>query len=308
MVRSRGWIDQMDLKRLRYFVAVADAGGFTRAAQQLNMSQPPLSRRINELEVELGVSLIDRDARPMALTQAGKFLLEQARLILLRVESLEVAMKELTQIERPFVRVAAPPSAIPLPLPTILRRFREAWPLARVSLIELNSLEQIGALKAGLIDVGFGRVRIDDAAVHRVILREEPLLAAVPTGHPLAAKARISLADLATEPFAIFPNDARPSFGGTILTVLADYGLTPSELIEVRDLQTAMTLVAAGEAVSLAPDGARYFTHPDVTFRDLVEPVSSPLILSSRVGDQGTALEAFVEVAHAVVRETDAAA
>jgi DNA-binding transcriptional LysR family regulator len=295
----------MDLKRLRYFVAVADAGGFTRAAQRLNMSQPPLSRRIHELEVELGVSLIDREVRPMALTQAGKFLLEQARLILLRVESLELAMKELTRIERPFVRVAAPPSAIPLSLPTILRRFREACPQARVSLVELNSLEQIGALKAGLIDVGFGRVRIDDTAVHRVVLREEPLLAAVPTGHALAAKPTVSLADLATEPFAIFPNDARPSFGGAILTVLADHGLAPSELIEVADFQTAMTLVAAGEAVSLAPDGARYFTHPDVTFRELVEAVSSPLILSSRVGDQGAALETFLEVVWSVVRDAD---
>ncbi|WP_176695987.1 LysR family transcriptional regulator [Phenylobacterium immobile] len=295
----------MDLKRLRYFVAVADAGGFTRAAQQLNMSQPPLSRRVHELETELGVSLIDRGARPLALTQAGKFLLEQARMILARVEGLELAMKELTQIERPFVRVAAPPSAIPSPLPSILRRFREVLPQARVSLIELNSLEQIGALKAGLIDVGFGRVRIDDAAVHRVVLREEPLLAAVPTRHRLATLPAVSLADLAREPFAIFPNDTRPSFGGTMLTVLADHGLAPSALIEVRDLQTAMTLVAAGEAVSLAPDGARYFTHPDVTFRALVERVSSPLILSSRVGDQSAALEIFVDVAHSVVRDAE---
>ncbi len=296
----------MDLKRLRYFVAVADAGSFTRAAARLNMSQPPLSRRIQELEAELGVSLIDRDARPMALTQAGKFLLEEARLILLRVERLEQSMKELTRVERPLVRVAAPPSAIPLALPTILRRFRETWPLARVSLVELTSLEQIRALNAGLIDVGFGRVRVDDAAVHRVVLRDEPLLAALPSRHALAGEPVVSLADLAHEPLAIFPNDAGPSFGGTVLTIFGDYGLSPRELVEVRDLQTAMTLVAAGEAVSLAPDGARFFTHPDIAFRPLREPVASPLILSSRVGDQGAALKAFLQLAETVVREADA--
>jgi DNA-binding transcriptional LysR family regulator len=293
----------MDLKRLRYFVAVADAGGFTRAAQQLNMSQPPLSRRIHELETELGVRLIDREARPMALTQPGKFLLEQARLILLRVERLEQEMKELTRMERPLVRVAAPPSATILALSTILRRFREAWPEARVSLVELNSLEQIRALKAGMIDVGFGRVRIDDAAVHRIVLREEPLLAALPAGHALAAQATVSLADLAREPFAIFPNDARPSFGGSVLTVFGDHGLSPRELIEVGDLQSAMILVAAGEAVSLAPEGARHFTHPDIAFRPLRETVVSPLILSSRVGDQSAALQAFLQVAQAALRE-----
>jgi DNA-binding transcriptional LysR family regulator len=293
----------MDLKRLRYFVAVADAGGFTRAAEQLNMSQPPLSRRIQELETELGVRLIDREARPMALTRAGKFLLEQARLILLRVERLEQEMKELTQMERPLVRVAAPPSATILALSMILRRFRAAWPEARVSLVELNSLEQIRALKAGMIDVAFGRVRIDDAAVHRVVLREEPLLAALPAGHALAAQAKVSLADLAREPFAIFPNDERPSFGASVLTAFGDHGLAPRELIEVGDLQSAMTLVAAGEAVSLAPEGVRHFTHPDIAFRPLRETVASPLIVSARAGDQSAALQAFLEVAQAVLRD-----
>ncbi|PVM82134.1 LysR family transcriptional regulator [Caulobacter endophyticus] len=297
----------MDLKRLRYFVAVADAGGFTRAAQILHMSQPPLSRRIHELEEELQVRLLDRDARPLALTEAGKFLLDAARPILRRVEQLERSMREFTQVERPVLRVAASPSAAPLALPTILRRFRAALPLANVSLLELTSPEQIKALKAGLVDVAFGRVRIDDPLIHRVVLDDEPLVAAVPLDHPLAAQSALALEELMDGTMVLFPNDARPSFGDSLLSLLHDRGLAPQEVIEVRDLHTAMTLVAAGEAFTLAPEAARHFSHPEIAFRDLSEPLSTPLILASRRGDQNPALQVFISVAEAALRQARAA-
>jgi DNA-binding transcriptional LysR family regulator len=296
----------MDLKRLRYFVAVAEAGGFTRAAEQLGMSQPPLSRRIQELEDELTVRLFDREARPMALAEAGKFLLESARPILRRVEQLERSMRDFNHLERPLVRVAASPSAGPLALPSILRRFRAAWPSANVSLVELTSPEQIKALKAGLIDVAFGRVRIDDPAIHRIVLGDEPLVAAVPLDHPLARTPKVALRDLMAGTMAVFPNDTRPSFGDTLLSLLQDRGLAPRDLIEVRDLHTAMTLVAAGEAFTLAPEAARHFSHPDIAFMDLDQALTTPLILASRNGDQSAALHAFVATAEATVRETRA--
>ena len=294
----------MDLKRLKYFVAVAEAGGFTRAAQRLHISQPPLSRRIQELEAEVGAQLIDRTARPQRLTEAGRLLFDQARPIISRMEQLEASMRLQVANVRPRLRMAAPPSAFPHRLPEAIRRFRQAAPDAEISLIELNSLEQVEALKGGLIDVGVGRVRIEDPAIRRTVLANEPLVAALPSDHILAqAGGAVGLEALGGETLVLFPNDARPSFGDFLLSLLHDRGLNPPAVIEVRDLHTALMLVAAGEGVCLTPQAASYVSHPLLVFRGIREPVSAPLILCSREGDANPALVLISEVLGAVLTE-----
>ncbi len=296
----------LDLKRLRYFIAVADAGGFGRAAERLHMSQPPLSRRIQELEAMLGARLIDRGARPQALTEAGRLLLEEGRPILQRVDQLEQSMRRFLASDQPSLSIGAPRSAFPLRLPEIIQRFRALHPQARLTLSELTSLEQVQALKERRIDVSFGRVRVEDLAIQRSVLLEEPLLAVLPATHRLAARPRVALEDLAAETLALFPKDERPGFGDHILSLLHDRGLTPGGLVEVHDLHTALILVASGEAACLAPEAAALFSHPGVVFRPLQDAVSSPLILSYRAGDAGPALQAFIGVAEAVLRSSDA--
>jgi DNA-binding transcriptional LysR family regulator len=167
----------------------------------------------------------------------------------------------------------------------------------------MTSPEQIKALRSGLIDVAFGRVRIDDPAIHRIVLGDEPLVAALPIDHPQAKGEAVALEALMAGAMVVFPNDARPSFGDTVLSLLHDRGLSPRDLIEVRDLHTAMTLVAAGEAFSLAPEAARHFSHPDIAFRPLAEPMFTPLILASRAGDQSVALQAFLQIAEATLKD-----
>src|SRR3954464_253624 len=159
----------MELRHLRYFVAVAQERNFTRAAEKLHIAQPPLSRQIHDLEAELGISLLDRDSRPLRLTEAGRLFYEHAILVLERVDDLRTMMRRFREAERPRFVIGFVASTIYAALPHLIRRFRGAAPRLEISLIEMVSLEQIAALMEGRIDVGFGRLHFDDLAVRRVV-------------------------------------------------------------------------------------------------------------------------------------------
>ena len=175
----------MEIRHLRYFVAVAQERNFTRAAEKLNIAQPPLSRQIHDLEAELGIALLDRDSRPIRLTEAGRLFYEHATQVLERVNDLRTMMRRFRDAERPRFVIGFVASTIYAALPALIRRFRAATPELDVSLVEMVSLDQIAALKEGRIDVGFGRIRFDDPAVRRDVLREEQLVVALPLSHPL---------------------------------------------------------------------------------------------------------------------------
>ncbi|MBH2526205.1 LysR family transcriptional regulator [Serratia marcescens] len=182
----------MELRHLRYFIAVAEERNFSRAAERLHISQPPLSRQIQQLEASLGVRLFERDSRPLALTEAGRFLYGHALQFL--AQSLE--LKSMTQrvglVERPL-SLGFVASTLYDILPQLIRRFRASCPEVGLTLHEMTTLEQIGALKEGKIDVGFGRIRHEDIHIRRIVLREEPLMAALAADHPLARSAGLTL-------------------------------------------------------------------------------------------------------------------
>lgn len=281
----------MDLRQLRYFVAVAKARNFTRASEALHIAQPALSRQVQLLEQSLNTSLLYRNSRPLQLTEAGKVFYEQAIQILGRVEQLKNTMERMTQNQRGVLSIGFVPSILYGGLPSLVRKLRQSRAELDIQLIELSSVQQNEALKTGRIDVGFGRVRSHDAGVERVVLREERLVAAIPPRSPLARMAApIELQQIAGESLLVYPNAPRPSFADTVLSLLDDVSVRPAEVIEVRELQSALGLVAAEAGVCLVPTSARL--RSDVHYRLVAdERATSPVILSHRSNDSAWYIE-----------------
>jgi LysR family transcriptional regulator, benzoate and cis,cis-muconate-responsive activator of ben and cat genes len=280
----------MDLRVLRYFVTVAAEGSFSRAAEKLNMAQPPLSRQVQQLEDELGVQLLNR-SRPITLTDPGRHLLEQARQILNRVEEAKASTQRIARGMVLRFNIGFVASTLYDTLPDLIRRFRIAAPGADVQLLEMITLEQMAALKDGRIDVGFGRLRFEDDAIARMVIREESLCLAVPIDHRLAKAKKLKLQQTVGEPLILYPNSPRPSFADQVLAFFADAAIEPTVGMEVRELQTALSLVASGAGVSIVPVSVRRLGRSDVRYVDLDEPdMRSPIIMSYRKNDSSPLL------------------
>lgn len=294
----------MELRHLRYFVAVAEERNFTRAAQRLHIAQPPLSRQIQQLEETLGVQLFERNARPLRLTETGKFFYSHAVQLLAQTSELESMTRRVGNIER-SLSVGFVGSTLYGMLPKIIRRFRDENKAVELSLHEMSTMDQIRALKDGRIDVGFGRIRLEDANIRRVVLREEKLIVALPVGHPLSTfKPVLSLRDLVNETLIIFPKAPRPSYADQVLAAFGDRSLAPRRIYEVRELQIALGLVAAGEGISVVPSSVHGLKRDDVTYKELDDPtIVSPIIMSMRAMDESRDLKEMLELIYRLYEE-----
>lgn len=287
----------MEIRHLRYFLAVVDQRGFTRAADHLGVSQPPLSRQIRDLEIELGVDLFERDTRPVQLTEAGRLLLEQAAPVVAALDQIKPTMKRWKQARRPRFAVGVVGSILHGDMPTMIRRFRAMMPEVEVELVEMITLEQVAALKTGRIDAGLGRVAIDDPAIVREVLLEEPLMVAMPADSPLAEiGGPVPIAMLESERLILYPSQPRPSYADQVLAMLTRNAVVPSFTREVREVQTALGLVAIGEGLAIVPEALSQTRHGSIVYRPL-EGIGavSPLILSQRATDSSTAARAFLK-------------
>ncbi len=286
----------MDIRQLKYFVAVADARNFTRASEQLHIAQPPLSRQIQLLEEELGVKLLLRNSRPLRLTEAGRVFYEQALQILNRVDQLKTATRQIGLQQRQTLSIGFVASTLYGGLPTIVRKLRQHYPDVDIQLVELTSMQQFPALKSGRIDIGFGRIRSNDPSVTRIVLREERLVLALPPGSPLAASpARIGLKELNAQKLIVYPKEPRPSFADHVLSLLNDHAVRPSEVHEVREIQTALGLVAAESGLCLIPASARL--RSDLHYRLIEdEGATSPIILTHRINDSAWYIDAVKQM------------
>jgi DNA-binding transcriptional LysR family regulator len=294
----------MELRHLRYFVAVATTQNFTRAAELLNISQPPLSRQIQQIEDEVGTLLFERGSRPVKLTEAGRFFLSHAVRLIEHADDLPKLTRRIAKIESRLV-IGFVASTLYGSLPAVMRRFRQASPQTEVSLAEMSTVDQLQALRTGAIDVGFGRIRLDDPTVRREVLREERLLVALSDDHPLCAQTEpLSLAQLAREPLIAYPRRPRPSYADQVLSAFKDRGLEPHVVHEVQELQTALGFVAAGVGIALVPASVERLRRDEVVYRPLDDAtVVSPIIMSSRLADDSPERVLFARLVHEIYAE-----
>jgi len=292
----------MELRHLRYFVAVAEELHFGRAAQKLGMAQPPLSQQIRRLEQELGVLLLQRTKRRVQLTEAGRAFLEEARKTLSQVERAAEAAQRAGRGEVGRLTIGFLGAATYSLLPSILIAFRHRYPDVEVELHELKTSELIAALRERRIQVGFVRLPVDDKLLTvEPILREE-LLVALPDRHPLASRAHISFRDLAQEAFLMPPRQLAPTFHEQVLNLSHEAGFTPKLGAEASQLQTIINLVAAGMGISLVPESVQNLAGRGVVFKRLPEPAPTvEIAVAWRRDAHSEVLSAFLSVVREAV-------
>jgi len=293
----RAWLSTMELRHLRYFLAVAEELNFSRAAQRLNMAQPPLSQQIMQLENHLGVLLFERETRPIRLTVAGLTLLEQARPLIKRFDQLELKLQLMGSGDSGSLAVGFVSSAMYELLPDVLKRFRARYPRVHLDLTEMTGLEQEEALHEHSIDIAFVRGTSSDPDFVGSVLVEEPLVVAVPAQWELAKKDTVSLRALKKEPFVLFPTKPDPSFANFIKAICRDAGFEPRVMQEANELQTAVSLVASGIGISLMPASVKMLQRLGVTYVPLKEPSPRTVIsVLHRKNDPGPSLKNFLTV------------
>ena len=273
---------------MRYFLAVARARSFTRAAADLNMAQPPLSRQIQQLEEELGTTLIHRGSRPFQLTEPGRLFYEHCVQVLERIDDMQAVMRRLHLERVASFSMGFVASTLYGRLPEVIRAYRTARPGVELTLLEMTTMEQVVALKEGRIDVGFGRIPFDDPTITRVLLRNETLTVALPLNHAAVQQGRtgLRLAELQAETLIVYPKAPRPSYADQVLSVFRKHGIKPTGLYEVRELQTALGLVAAEVGVCIVPAAVQRFRRDNVGYVALDEPDAiSPILMSYRRND-----------------------
>ncbi|QPL46066.1 LysR family transcriptional regulator [Halomonas sp. A40-4] len=274
----------MELRHLRYFCIVAEELNLTCAAERLHISQPPLSRQIKQLEQEVGAELFERSTRGLRLTPAGVFFQQHALQILEKVEVTIDGTRRMARSKRMLFGIGFVPSVFYGQLPIMVRDLRQKDNV-ELSLAELTTVQQIQALKAGRIDIGFGRLRIDDPDVEQEILFNEPLIAALPNGHPLEGTTP-SCEDLAHYPLILFPSKPRPSMADMVLGIFRRQGLKVEVVQEANELQTALSLVASGIGITLVPEQVKRVQRDGVTYIPLKDKsLVTPVICSRRRGE-----------------------
>jgi DNA-binding transcriptional LysR family regulator len=290
----------MELRQIRYFQRVAAEMSFTRAAEVLNMAQPPLSRQIKMLEEEMGVELFERVGRGIKLTEAGRYFLDQTDVMLKKLSETVQATQRVGRKEKRRVGIGFVPSVLYGYMPGFIRQLRALDQSIEISLVEMITLQQFEALKTGRIDIGIGRILLSDPEIERLVLWEERLIVALPKEHDLAKCTTLSIEQLIPESLILYPARPRPSYADYVLDIFRQQGGVPEHIQEVNELQTALGLVAAGFGLAIVPESVEGLFSKDVKYVSLTSPgCTSPIMLSWRKNDQSDFLQSALKLARA---------
>lgn len=287
----------MEFRHLRYFIAVAEEGHIGRAATRLHISQPPLTRQIQQLEEELDVQLFIRTPRGMELTPAGELLLEEARNIRSVVEQAAERTQRAGQGRLGRLDIGIFGSAILDTIPAILLKFRREFPEVKVVLHNMSKDAQIAALRQRRIDLGFNRFLdpLEDI-VNETVLTEK-LLIALNEQHPLAGQPAVPFSVLQENPLIVFPVGPRPSFIDKVMHMCHQKGFAPHVAQEVGNTLTGVALVASNFGVCVVPESATKLALPGVVYRPIIDPPAdsgADLNCIYRSDDPSPLLESFL--------------
>ena len=288
----------VELRHLRYFVAVAEELHFGRAALRLHLAQPPLSQQIRKLEEILGYPLFTRTSRAVQLTSAGEVFLDRARRTLQNVhEDLEEA-RSVGRGEVGFLRVGFVGSGMLTPLPKMLGRYRRQYPKVHLQLIESFTSVVVQSLIKGTLDAGFPRDAGPIEGLEVEVLFSEPFIAVLPASHPLASRKSISAGSLRDDPFVFFTPTAGSHAYAKAISLCEQHGFHPKVVQEAPQWLTIMRLVGAGLGVTIAPACARQIATPEVVCLPLVAArVRSNIELAYRIGEDRSIVKTFAAIA-----------
>lgn len=290
----------MELRHLRYFIAVAEELHFGRAADRLHISQPPLSQQIRKLEEELGVELFSRAHRHVELTHAGRVFLIEARQILSQMERAAEAAKRADRGQIGPLVVACGPLAVQTVLPLVLKVFRARFPEVELSLKESTMQEIVEALQERTADIGLLMPYFDSEMLQRQIVLTVPMVAALPKSHPLAKRRRIRVKQLANERFVLCSHRSAPGFYEHTIGLCQRAGFTPKLAQEAGQHPTLLALVAGGYGVSVIPALHNPGAPEDVALVQIQEPwATMQLCIAWRASDSSPVLTAFIDVVKA---------
>ncbi|MRX07822.1 LysR family transcriptional regulator [Pseudoduganella sp. FT25W] len=299
----------IDLKQLKYFLAVAEEKSFSRAAERLHISQPPLSQQIMKLESELGVKLFARTTRTFELTVAGKALMSEASDMLAKMRMTIDTIRQIDRGEVGRLRVGIVGSAMWGPIPSLLEEFQTKFPRVTWTLHELGPTLQYDALRAKQIDVGFWREpKLDEDYLKADNLRQElcfreDVCVAINEHHPLAKQDALELMDIAEEPMLTLALD-KSSFPRYLMQCCVKAGFQPTIFQEASEPQTLLAMVGAGLGVALMPETTSRIGWPGVVFVPIrSNPPSANLYITYTTTDDAPVVRAFLNILNPPARE-----
>jgi DNA-binding transcriptional LysR family regulator len=289
---------RLELRHLRYFLAVARELHFGRAARRLGIAQPPLSQQIASLEILLGAALFDRSSKQVRLTAAGRALLDEADRILSLTERLPAVISAATSGRSGVLTVGFSASASLGLIPPLFREFRRRFPAVEILLREGAGVDQLADVEAGALDVAVIRGPIDRPSLDVQTLRREAMMLALPADHPLGAKARVKWSELADHDFVMFPRRSAPVLYDAIIAQCSRAGFSPRGVHEASAWSTVAALIAAGTGLGFVPESMSRVPVEGITFRALTGGTAIAEIASvSRRDNTSPALRAFIEIA-----------